>query len=183
MNFVFEKLELSGLVLIKPKFFVDNRGFFLETYKKSVFFENGIETEFIQDNYSKSDYKVLRGLHFQKAPFEQAKLIRCLKGRIFDVVVDLRKDSKTFKQYKRIELSEQNQNSLFIPRGFAHGFVVLSETAEVMYKTDNEYNKDSERSINYCDEELKIDWGIDFEPILSQKDLNSFKFSEILGEL
>lgn len=183
MNFIFEKLKLEGLILIKPKIFEDERGFFMESYKKSEFIQNGIDVDFVQDNYSKSQYGVLRGLHFQKPPFEQAKLVRCIEGKIFDVAVDLRKNSKTFKKYLKIELSQENKHMLYIPQGFAHGFVVVSKSAQILYKTNNEYNKESERGIIYNDKELNIDWGINFEPILSKKDINLPQLNKILGEL
>ena len=125
MGFEFIKQEIPEVVLIKPKVFGDNRGFFMETYKKSEFYANGIEIEFNQDNHSKSTAHVLRGLHFQKAPYGQAKIVRCTRGRIYDVAVDIRPESKTFGKYVKVELSEDNKQMLFIPEGFAHGFVVL----------------------------------------------------------
>ena len=134
MGFEFIKQEIPEVVLIKPKVFGDNRGFFMETYKKSEFYANGIEMEFNQDNHSKSTSHVLRGLHFQKAPYGQAKIVRCTRGRIYDVAVDIRPESKTFGKYVKVELSEDNKQMLFIPEGFAHGFVVLSEEAELNYK-------------------------------------------------
>ncbi len=179
MPFEFEKLELEGVVLVKPKVFGDNRGFFLESYKKSDFYNNGIELEFNQDNHSKSTGKVLRGLHYQIKPYEQAKLVRCSKGRIFDVAVDIRPESKTYKKYIRVELSEDNHYMLYIPKGFAHGFVVLSNCAELLYKASGEYNPNADRGILWSDKELNIDWGIDFEPILSDKDKNQPQLSEI----
>ena len=169
MSFDFERLEIADVILIKPKVFEDERGFFMETYKKSEFEKFGITTEFVQDNHSKSKYGVLRGLHFQRKPFEQAKLVRCVKGKIFDVAVDLRRNSKTFGKYVSTILSEENKNILFIPKGFAHGFLVLSEFAEVIYKADNEYNPSYEAGIIWNDEDLKIEWPIK-NPILSEKD-------------
>lgn len=170
MPFEFEKQNIEDIILVKPRIFGDNRGFFTETYKKSEFIENGINVEFKQDNHSKSAAKVLRGLHFQAKPYGQAKLVRCTKGKVFDVAVDLRNDSKTFGKYVKVELSEENKHMLFIPEGFAHGFVVLSEDAELMYKTSEEYVASADKGIFWADEELDIDWGIDFEPILSEKD-------------
>ncbi len=170
MPFEFIKQNIEDVILVKPKIFEDNRGFFLESYKKSEFFRNGIVEEFNQENHSKSIRGVLRGLHYQKAPYEQAKLVRCLRGRIYDIVVDIRKNSKTFGQYVKVELSEENKNMLFIPNGFAHGFIVLSDIAEIFYKASGEYNKDFERGILWNDKDLNIDWEIDFEPILSEKD-------------
>ncbi len=170
MPFVFENQSIKDLILIKPTVFRDSRGFFLESYTKSEFFRNGIDIEFNQDNHSKSCAKVLRGLHYQKVPYEQAKLVRCTRGRIFDVAVDIRKDSPTFGKYVKVELSDENQQMLFIPKGFAHGFVVLSDEAEIMYKASGEYNPESDRGILWNDSEINIDWGIDFEPVLSEKD-------------
>lgn len=142
----------------------------MESYKKSDFVKNGIDVEFVQDNHSKSSAHVLRGLHYQEAPYGQAKLVRCSKGRIYDVAVDIRPGSKTFGQYVKVELSEENKQMLFIPDGFAHGFVVLSEEAELLYKTSKEYAPQADRGILWSDKDINIDWEIDFEPILSEKD-------------
>lgn len=182
MSFEFEKLEIDGVVLIKPKVFGDSRGFFMESYKKSEFFENGIDVEFVQDNHSKSAKGVLRGLHYQINPKAQAKLIRCVKGKIYDFAVDIRPNSKTFGKWLRVELSEENKNMLFIPRNFAHGFVVLSDEAEILYKTDNEYSLEHDRGILWCDQDISIDWGVDFELILSDKDKIQPKLMEINKE-
>ncbi len=179
MPFEFIKQKIEDVILIKPKVFGDNRGFFLESYKKSEFFENGITVEFNQDNHSMSSAHVLRGLHYQAKPFGQAKLVRCSKGRIYDVALDIRPDSKTFKQYVKVELSQDNKNMLFIPEGFAHGFVVLSDVAELLYKASGEYNPLADRGLLWCDEDINIDWGIDFEPVLSDKDKVQPKLSEI----
>ena len=179
MPFCFERLEIEDLVLITPKVFNDERGFFLESYKKSDFVKNGITTEFQQDNHSKSTKGVLRGLHYQIPPFAQAKLVRCIRGRIYDVAVDIRPDSKTFGKYIKVELSEDNKQMLYIPEGFAHGFVVLSDVAELFYKTSGEYSPESDRGIFWADKNLGIDWGIDFEPILSSKDKNQIAFKDI----
>lgn len=170
MPFEFERLAIEDVVLVKPKVFGDNRGFFMESYKKSEFFENGITVEFNQDNHSKSGKHVLRGLHYQAKPFGQAKLVRCSRGRIFDVAVDLRPDSKTFAKYVKVELSEENKHMLFIPEGFAHGFVVLSDEAELLYKASGEYSPQHDRGVLWCDKDINIDWKIDFEPLLSEKD-------------
>lgn len=170
MPFEFEKQKIEDVILVKPKVFGDNRGFFMETYKKSEFFENGITAEFVQDNHSKSTKGVLRGLHFQAKPFGQAKLVRCTRGRIFDVAVDIRKNSKTFGQYVKVELSEENKNMLYIPNGFAHGFVALTDEVELMYKTSGEYAPSADRGILWNDKDINIDWNIDFQPILSEKD-------------
>ena len=170
MAFEFKKLSIPDVVLVEPKVFDDERGFFLESYKKSEFFANGIDVEFNQDNHSKSTKGVLRGLHYQLAPKAQAKLVRCIQGEIFDVAVDIRKNSPTFGKWVGEKLSAENKKMLFIPEGFAHGFVVLSQTAELLYKASNEYSKEHDRGILWNDSDIAIDWGIDFEPILSEKD-------------
>ena len=182
MSFKFEKQKIEDIILIKPEIYSDNRGFFMESYKKSEFLNNGITEDFNQDNYSKSKKHVLRGLHFQQTPYEQAKLIRCLKGRIYDVSVDIRLNSKTFGQYVKIELSENNKHMLYIPAGFAHGFVALEDEAEILYKTSKEYNQKADRGIIWCDKDINIDWGIDFEPILSEKDKTLPKLKEIINK-
>lgn len=181
MPFEFVRQKIGDVILVKPKVFGDNRGFFLESYKKSDFIANGINVEFNQDNHSKSTAHVLRGLHYQEAPYGQAKLVRCSKGRIYDVAADIRKDSKTFGQYVKVELSEENKHMLFIPEGFAHGFVVLSEEAELLYKASGEYNPQADRGVLWSDEDLAIDWEIDFEPILSEKDKVQPKLKEIFS--
>ena len=170
MPFEFIKQEIEDVILVKPKVFGDNRGFFMESYKKSDFFENGIRVEFNQDNHSKSTAHVLRGLHYQAKPYGQAKLVRCSRGRIYDVAVDIRPNSKTFGKYVKVELSEENKQMLFIPEGFAHGFVVLSDEAELLYKASGEYNPLADRGVLWNDKDINIDWEIDFEPILSDKD-------------
>ena len=147
MSFNFTPQKIKDVILIKPKVFGDERGFFMESYKKSDFLKNGIDVEFNQDNHSKSTAKVLRGLHYQIAPYEQAKLVRCIKGKIYDVAVDIRPTSKTFKKYVKVELSEENKHMLYIPKGFAHGFVVLSQEAELLYKASGEYNENADRGI------------------------------------
>lgn len=182
MSFEFEKLELEGVILVKPKVFGDNRGFFLESYKKSEFIKNGIECEFVQDNHSKSEKGVLRGLHYQLEPKAQAKLVRCSKGKIFDVAVDIRKNSKTYGKWLKVELSEENKHMLFIPEGFAHGFVVLSDEAELLYKASCEYSLEHDRGILWCDKDINIDWEIDFDPILSEKDRMQPTFAEFNRE-
>ena len=179
MPFEFEKQSIEDVILVKPKVFGDNRGFFMESYKKSEFIKNGIDIEFQQDNHSKSSAKVLRGLHYQAKPYEQAKLVRCITGKIYDIAVDIRPNSKTFGQYVKVELSEDNKNMLYIPKGFAHGFVVLSSEAELLYKASGEYNPKADRGIFWSDKDLNIDWGIDFEPILSEKDQNQPKLKDI----
>ena len=182
MPFEFERQNIEDVILVKPKVFGDNRGFFMETYKKSDFVANGIDVEFTQDNHSKSTKGVLRGLHYQAKPYGQAKLVRCSKGRIYVVAVDIRKNSKTFGQYVKIELSEDNKNMLYIPAGFAHGFVALSDEVEIIYKASGEYAPQADRGILWCDKEINIDWGIDFEPILSDKDKYQSELSGINKE-
>ena len=182
MGFEFIKQEIPEVVLIKPKVFGDNRGFFMETYKKSEFYANGIEIEFNQDNHSKSTAHVLRGLHFQKAPYGQAKIVRCTRGRIYDVAVDIRPESKTFGKYVKVELSEDNKQMLFIPEGFAHGFVVLSEEAELNYKASGEYAPQADCGIIWNDKDINIDWEIDFEPILSEKDTKQQTLKELFND-
>ena len=179
MAFEFIKLEIEGLLLIKPRVYGDYRGFFIETYKKSEFFENGITVDFNQDNHSKSVKGVLRGLHYQKAPYAQAKLVRCVRGRIYDVAVDIRPESATFGRYVKVELSEENKHMLFIPEGFAHGFVVLSDEAELLYKASGEYNPAADSVILCNDPDINIDWEIDFEPILSEKDIKQPRLCEV----
>ena len=178
MPFEFERLQIPDVILVKPKVFGDNRGFFMETYKKSEFIKNGITDEFVQDNHSKSGAKVLRGLHYQEPPYGQAKLVRCPRGRIYDVAVDIRPNSKTFGKYVKVELSEENKFMLYIPNGFAHGFVVLSDGAELLYKTSGEYAPQADRGIIWNDNDINIDWNIDFEPILSEKDMTQKTFRE-----
>lgn len=182
MPFEFEKQKIKDVILVKPKVFGDNRGFFMESYKKSEFAQNGIDVEFNQDNHSKSSAKVLRGLHYQANPHAQAKLVRCVKGRIYDVAVDIRPKSETFGQYVKVELSEENKQMLFIPVGFAHGFVVLSEEAELLYKASGEYAPQADRGVFWQDEDINIDWEIDFEPILSEKDKVQPKLKDINKE-
>ena len=179
MPFEFEKQKIKEVILITPKVFGDSRGFFMETYKKTDFEANGIIGEFNQDNHSKSSKGVLRGLHYQKEPFEQAKIVRCIKGKIFDVAVDIRKKSSTFGKYVKVKLSEDNKKMLYIPKGFAHGFVALSDEVEIVYKTQGEYNPDADRGIIWNDKDININWEIDFEPILSDKDKNHPNLKDI----
>ncbi len=179
MPFDFKKLSIPDVILVIPKVFNDDRGFFLEGYKKSEFIKNGILTEFNQDNHSKSTKGVLRGLHYQAFPKAQAKLVRCVRGEIFDVAVDIRKNSPTFGKWVGEKLSEENKHMLYIPEGFAHGFRVLSDVAELMYKASNEYSKEHDRGILWNDPDININWGIDFEPILSEKDKIQPKLKDI----
>ncbi len=160
------------LIILEPVLFKDERGFFMEAYNQRTFSALGLNYNFIQDNHSKSRYGVLRGLHFQKAPYAQTKLVRVLSGRILDVVVDLRAEEPTYGRHLSVELSAENGRQLLVPKGFAHGFVVLSEHAEVLYKCDEYYNKDSEGGIRFDDPDLKIDWSIPHDRIIiSEKDL------------
>ena len=179
MPFEFKRLEIEDVVLVIPKVFADERGFFMEGYKKSEFVANGIDVEFNQDNHSRSTKGVLRGLHYQAAPKGQAKLVRCVRGEIFDVAVDIRKNSPTFGKWVGEKLTEENKRMLYIPEGFAHGFAVLSDTAELLYKASNEFSKEHDRGVLWNDPEIGIEWGIDFEPILSEKDKVQPKLREI----
>lgn len=165
------KTDIEGVVILKPRVFGDSRGYFMESYNKRVFDELIGPVEFVQDNESKSTRGVMRGLHFQLPPFTQAKLVRCVQGTVLDVAVDLRRQSPTFGKHVAVELSEDNQLQLFIPRGFAHGFSVLSDTAVFQYKCDNFYNPGADAGISINDPSLGIDWSIDpATAILSEKD-------------
>lgn len=169
MNFI--KTEIEGVYIIEPKVFNDARGYFFESYNQKSFEDAGLHYNFIQDNQSKSCYGTIRGLHFQKGEFSQAKLVRVLQGTVLDVAVDLRTGSPTFGKHVAVELSAENNRQLMIPRGFAHGFSVLSETAVFAYKCDNIYNKASEGGLLYNDRDLGIDWRIPADKIiLSDKD-------------
>lgn len=165
----FTRLSIPDVILIESQIFQDERGFFLENFKESIFEDNGINTKFVQDNYSYSIKGVLRGLHFQNLPKAQAKLVTVLKGEIFDVALDIRKNSSTYGKWVTEILSEDNHKSLFIPEGFAHGFCVLSKDASVLYKISKEYSSEHEGCIIWNDPDLKIPWPIN-EPILSKKD-------------
>jgi dTDP-4-dehydrorhamnose 3,5-epimerase len=179
----FIETGFAELFLFEPKVFGDSRGYFFESYNEKTFAENGIKIKFIQDNQSKSSYGVIRGLHFQKDPHAQTKLVRVLSGRILDVVVDLRKNEDTYGKCYTVELSAENKRQLLVPKGFAHGFSVLSETAEVLYKCDAFYNKGSEGGLLYSDPELKIDWKIPADKaIVSDKDLQQPLFATLKGE-
>ena len=167
----FTRTELDGVIIVEPRIFEDSRGYFFESYNESEFIKNGIRNRFIQDNQSKSSYGVVRGLHCQQAPYAQAKLVRVLQGNVLDVAVDIRPTSPTFGKYVAVELSDENKKQLFIPRGFLHGFSVLSETAIFAYKCDNLYNKQSEMGIRYDDPDINIDWRIPADKIItSEKD-------------
>jgi len=165
--------KIIDVLIVEPDIFQDDRGWFFESYNKEKLNAFGININFVQDNHSFSTKKgTLRGLHFQNNPNAQSKLVRCTKGVVLDVAVDLRKDSSTYKQWISVELSEDNKKQLFIPKGFAHGFITLTDNVEFEYKVDNYYNKESEGSINFNDKEIGINWGND-NPILIDKDLNA----------
>lgn len=167
MNFI--KTEIEGVYIIEPKVFGDNRGYFFESYNEKEFKENGLDYTFVQDNESKSKKGVLRGLHFQKT-YPQAKLVRVLEGEVFDVAVDLRKDSKTYGKWVGVILSSENKRQFMIPRGFAHGFVVLSESATFTYKCDEFYHPEDEGGLMWNDEDINIEWPYEGEVLLSEKD-------------
>lgn len=170
----YKKTEIEGVFIIEPKVFHDDRGYFFEAWKQGEFEEHVGKVNFIQDNESKSSYGVLRGLHYQKGDSSQAKLVRVIKGKVLDVAVDIRKSSPTFGKHVAVELSDENKRQFFIPRGFAHGFLVLSDEAIFTYKVDNVYAPQSEASIRWNDEELAIDWCIDLKDVItSEKDLNA----------
>ena len=175
----------KDLYIFEPRVFADLRGYFFESFNHSVFgLETGIINPFVQDNQSKSSYGTLRGLHFQKGDAAQAKLVRVLSGSVLDVVVDLRPESPTFKNSYSIELSAENKKQLFVPRGFAHGFVVLSETAEFFYKCDNYYNPQAEGGLLFSDPDLNIDWKVPHDQlILSDKDKKNPTLKEYLKNL
>jgi dTDP-4-dehydrorhamnose 3,5-epimerase len=169
MPFEFRELSIPGVVLVTPKAFPDDRGFFVELYKHSDFMKAGIGEHFVQDNYSRSIKGTLRGLHFQKHPKAQGKLVRCVRGTIYDVVVDLQRQSPTFGRWIGVELSEESGTMLYIPPAFAHGFLVLSDTADVLYKCTEEYSPSHDRGILWNDPALAIPWP-NREPLLSSKD-------------
>lgn len=178
MNFI--KTQIDGVWIVEPKRFGDSRGYFMESFKKSEFQANVGPVEFIQDNESFSSRGVLRGLHFQKGEFSQAKLVRVSRGTVLDVAVDLRGGSPTFGRHVAVELSQDNARQLFIPRGFAHGFVVLSDEAQFQYKVDNVYAPQSEATLRFDDPALGIDWRIPAsQMLLSEKDLRGISLSEI----
>jgi dTDP-4-dehydrorhamnose 3,5-epimerase len=167
------KTDIDGVYILEPKVFGDHRGWFTESYSKRKFEELGIDIEFIQDNHSFSAQKgALRGLHFQINPKAQTKLVRCTKGKILDVAVDIRKGSPTYKNWVAVELTEENKKQLLIPKGFAHGFLSLTDNVEVQYKVDEYYAPDCDRSIRFDDPEIGVDWGIR-NPILSEKDVKA----------
>ncbi len=183
MNFI--KTEIEGLTIIEPRVFGDSRGYFFESFNQKQFEENIGPINFVQDNESRSSYGVLRGLHFQKPPYNQAKLVRCIEGEVLDVAVDLRKDSPTYGKHVSVVLSDENKRQFFVPRGFAHGFVVLSKSAIFSYKVDNWYAPEHDSGIAWNDPQLNIDWKIPLESILlsaKDKELKPMKETEIPNE-
>lgn len=180
MNFI--KTAIDGVVIVEPRIFKDDRGYFFESYNEQEFISNGITNRFVQDNQSKSSYGVVRGLHCQLGEHAQAKLVRVLAGKVLDVAVDFRKDSPTFLQYVAVELSAENNRQLFIPRGFLHGFSVLSETAVFAYKCDNLYCKESEFGIRFDDPTIGVDWQVTADKILvSDKDRMHKEVKDVLN--
>mgnify|MGYP003562881561 FL=1 len=178
------KTDIDGLVIIEPRVFGDSRGYFFESFSERDFKREVADVDFVQDNESKSSYGVVRGLHFQKPPYAQAKLVRGVKAKVLDVAVDLRKESPTFGRYVAMELSEENHRQMFIPRGFAHGFSVLSEEVIFQYKCDNYYAPQSEGAVAWDDPDLDIDWKIPAgKVLLSEKDKKHPRLKDILGEL
>ena len=179
-KFVFLNTSIEGVIIVEPTVFGDERGYFMETYQYNDFCAGGIDVKFVQDNQSKSKKGVLRGLHFQKK-YPQSKLVRVIKGEVYDVAVDLRKDSPTYGKYEGVLLSEQNKRQFFIPKGFAHGFVVLSDEAEFVYKVDDFYHPNDEGGLMWNDPDIGIDWPIpeDMEIILSDKDKLNPSFKEL----
>lgn len=176
--------DIDGLVIIEPRVFGDSRGYFFESFSERDFKREVADVDFVQDNESKSSFGVVRGLHFQKPPYAQAKLVRVVKGKVLDVAVDLRKESPTFGRYVAMELSEENHRQMFIPRGFAHGFSVLSEEVIFQYKCDNYYAPQSEGAVAWDDPDLDIDWKIPAgKVLLSEKDKKHPRLKDILGEL
>lgn len=174
--------KIPGVLIIEPDVHGDHRGYFMETYSKAKYAELGIDVDFVQDNMSFSANKgTLRGLHFQNSPMAQSKLVSCTRGTVIDVAVDIRKNSPTYKQWVSVELSEENKRQFFIPQGFAHGFLTITDDVEFRYKVDNFYSKEHDRGIRYDDPSINVDWGMllnGIEPILSDKD----KFGPVLDE-
>jgi dTDP-4-dehydrorhamnose 3,5-epimerase len=178
----FVPTELDGVLIYEPKVFKDDRGYFFESYNQKTFDESGLKFNFVQDNQSVSTCGVLRGLHYQLAPHAQTKLLRVIDGSILDVVVDIRKGSRTYKRWLSLELSGENNKQVFMPKGFAHGFIVLSKEAVVAYKCDSFYNKESEAGIRFNDPELNINWGMDTKDIIvSEKDSKLPFFKEAIN--
>ncbi|MCD6179572.1 MAG: dTDP-4-dehydrorhamnose 3,5-epimerase [Bacteroidales bacterium] len=173
--------KIPNLLILKPNIYKDDRGYFFESYNKELFLSKGIDQNFVQDNESKSMKGVLRGLHFQKPPYAQGKLVRVMKGAVLDVAVDLRKSSSTFGQWESIELTEDNKFMYWIPPGMAHGFITLEDNTVFFYKCTNVYNKQSEGSILWNDPDLNINWGSNIKPLLSEKDKISPLFKDFIS--
>lgn len=174
------KTDISDVLIFEPKIFGDDRGFFFESFSQKVFEEAvGRKVDFVQDNHSKSVKNVLRGLHYQLEPYAQGKLVRCIVGEVFDVAVDIRNDSPTFGKWVGVNLSAENKRQLWIPEGFAHGFLVLSDTAEFVYKTTNFYEKNSEVGLKWDDPSVNINWPVDGAVILSEKDAKNKSLKEL----
>lgn len=178
MPFIFKELEIEGLILIEPKIFSDDRGFFMETYKESEFIENGIKEKFVQDNFSKSSRGVIRGLHFQIEPMAQGKLVQVVSGRVWDVAVDLRDDSPTYLKWVGLELDDVTRKMFYIPPGFAHGFAALSDEVIFQYKCTNEYDIKAERGIRWDDPDIGISWPVG-NHIVSDRDRELLFLKEI----
>lgn len=177
--------EIEGLIIIEPDIYTDNRGYFCETYNKNRYLEKGIKVDFVQDNFSKSVKNVFRGLHYQKPPYAQDKLVRVVNGKAIDIAVDIRATSPTFGKYYAVELSPENMRLFFIPKGFAHGFYTLTDDVVFEYKVSNYYNKESEDAINWQDKKINIDWvkiGAK-NPIISEKDQNASSLDSKIEEL
>jgi dTDP-4-dehydrorhamnose 3,5-epimerase len=173
----FTETPIQGLLIYEPMVFEDSRGYFFESYNEKIFAREGVSKTFVQDNQSRSTFGVIRGLHYQQNPHAQSKLVRVLTGKILDIAVDIRKGSPTYGRHFAIELSAENKKQLYIPPGFAHGFSVLSETADVLYKCDSFYNKESEGGIRYNDPKLQIDWKIPAgKELVSEKDVQALLF-------
>jgi len=178
----FIKTDIEGCVIIETRVFGDQRGYFFESFNQKQFEENVGKVQFVQDNESRSSYGVLRGLHFQHPPYNQAKLVRCIEGEVLDVAVDLRKQSSSYGKHVAVKLSDENKRQLFVPRGFAHGFVVLSKSAIFSYKVDNWYSPEHDAGLAWDDIELAIDWQIDHKAVLlSEKDKDLKKLSQIIN--
>lgn len=178
----FERIEsMPDLVVITPRAFEDERGYFEETFNEEEFKKNGIDIHWVQDNHSRSKKDVLRGMHWQKEPYAQDKLVRVVRGTVYDVAVDIRKDSPTFGKYAIVELSDENHKMFLLPKGFAHGFVALTDEVDFEYKVSNKYDKESERSFVWNDSDVNIAWGVD-NPILSEKDLQSPMLKDLSDE-
>jgi dTDP-4-dehydrorhamnose 3,5-epimerase len=175
------KTPLEGLLVIKPKIFGDDRGYFFESWSKQSFSEAGLDLDFLQDNQSLSSKGVLRGLHFQNPPYEQGKLVRVIKGAVLDISVDIRKDSPTYGQYFSVELSEKNKTIVWVPPGFAHGFLTLKDNTIFSYKCTGAYNKESEGALLWNDKELNINWEIN-DPLVSEKDLVASNFKNFVSK-